>query len=225
MLCAAGVMWWIVVLLRRRGRFDEVVRLAVPIVIVAAPVVLIGIGAVRFLVAGMLMLAPVAAAAVTAGVDAVHRRQLHGGGWIGRPRAVEYASGKFWTVVLSGLGVVLLPLGVLFGVQGGRPAEIAVIEELPEGCHLFSDAGWAGPVVLVRPDVQVWIDGRADFYGREHIMDSIERFAGASAVPADANCVLAPAQGPFVLPFAANLAESDWARLADRGGYSVWVRR
>ncbi|MGX5697102.1 hypothetical protein ACWKWP_12950 [Agromyces soli] len=223
---AAGVTWWAVVLVRRRGRFDRVVRLGVPIAIVAVPVMVIGIGAVRFLVAGMLMLAPVAAAAVTAGVDAVHRRQLDGRGWIGRPKAVEYASGKFWAVVLSGLAVLALPISAAFAGLGGRPLEMGAVENLPADCRLMAEQGVGDVVVLARPDVPVWIDGRGDFYGREHLLTSRSFMTGVRPLPVDVDCALLPTRGLIVPPLAQEIARSpDWVAVLTQDGYSLWVRR
>jgi hypothetical protein len=94
---------------------------------------------------------------------------------------------------------------------------------------LFSDAASAGPVILTRPDVAVWIDGRADFYGRQRLIEATRIYAAMDPVPAEADCVLLPIRGGMgisALPLAHSLdSKPEWDRLATSNGYGIWVRR
>ena len=110
----------------------------------AVPATIMGLGSIRFLVLGMLVILPVAAAAATRFVDVVHERQRAGGA-LSRPKLVEYTSGRFWVTVLTGIAIVLTPAATIATTMGARPPESALSEMLPEGCTLFSDAASAGP--------------------------------------------------------------------------------
>jgi hypothetical protein len=203
-------------------------RLVAPLAIFAVPVTIMGLGSIRFLVLGILVLLPVAAAAATSFVDFVHERQRAIGSSV-HPKLLEYTSGRFWVTVLTGIALVLTPVAGIAITAGARPPESALVEGLPEGCTLFSDAASAGPVILTRPDVAVWIDGRADFYGRQHLIDATRIYAALDPVPIEANCVLLPVYGGLgvsVLPLARSLDDSpEWTLQATQGDFALWVRR
>lgn len=188
---------------------------------VGVPASLLGLTAVRFLGIGLLTLAPVLAVAMTAGVDRLRAR------WTGpdKPGWWEYTTGRVWRVVLWLTAVVLAPGAVLVGANHGVPAERAVIAALPEGCRLYSGAGFAGPVVLLRPDVRVWIDGRADYYGRDRIIAQYAYLDGSTSdlVPSGTTCVaLDASQGEVVL--ARRLDESpQWRPAGQDGPYRLWL--
>jgi len=219
---ACGV--WMTCVLRRNGRFDPRVRLLLPLIVVAIPVTFAGLGALRFIVVGMLVILPVAAAAATSFVDGVHRRQNAGNGFWARPRVVDYTSGRFWTIVMVGIALVFLPITMGFASKGAKPPEAVLAEVLPEGCSLFSDAS-AGPVILTRPDVRVWLDGRADFYGREHLIATARIYAGLDPIPREADCVMLNTVERLTAPLAQELDDDGaWDRIASLDGFGVWVR-
>jgi hypothetical protein len=223
---ASGV--WVVRLYRRQGRFDPRMRLVAPLAVFAVPATIMGLGSIRFLVLGMLVILPVAAAAATRFVDVVHERQREGGA-LSRPKLVEYTSGRFWVTVLTGIAIVLTPVATITTTMGARPPESVLSEMLPEGCTLFSDAASAGTVILTRPDVAVWIDGRADFYGRQHLIEATRIYTAMTPVPARADCVLLPIRGGMgisALPLSQSLDRNpEWDRRATLGAYALWVRR
>lgn len=224
-LVALGSAAWVVRVLRHRGRFDPRARLVVPLAVFAVPVTLAGVGAIRFLVLGMLVMLPVAAAAATTLVDRLHERQRVRAGW-SHPKLREYTSGRFWSVVLVGIAVVLMPLTVFVMTKGARPTEAVLAESLPEGCSLLSDPGAAGPVILSRPDVAVWIDGRADFYGRDHLLEAKRIYAADDPLPAEADCVIFPIGSDPAMALADVLdGDARWERIATAGGYGAWARR
>lgn len=218
LVASLGTAWWVFLLARRRGRFDRAVGLAVPLAVVAIPVTLVGLGAIRFLVAGMLLLAPLAATALTATADVVHGRR-ESRGWAARPKVAEYSSGRFWSVLLSALAVVMLPMCLIFASQGARPPEAGVVGRLPHGCLLFSDAASAAVVILTRPDVQVWTDTRADFYGRERIAAAPGRSASLVEVPDGATCAIVSHTTKFVGQTA------EWAVVGSSGGFELRAPR
>ncbi|MBC9705803.1 MAG: hypothetical protein H9W81_12700 [Enterococcus sp.] len=47
----------------------------------------------------------------------------------------------------------------------------AILDEVPQGCKLYNDVSFGGPMILMRPDVKVSMDGRNDLYGREEYLE------------------------------------------------------
>ncbi|WP_448002637.1 hypothetical protein [Agromyces bauzanensis] len=223
-IAAAGTVYWLVRLVRTAGRFDPRVRLVAPLIALAVPAVVAGFGTIRFLALGALVLMPVAAAALTALVDRFRGAQQRGGNAWSSGRVARYTSGRFWTDVLVIVAVVVSVMAAVAIPQGARPPETRVVEQLPLGCLLWSDPSVAGPVLLERPDVRVWIDGRADFYGREHLIRFIEIRSGRVPLPADAECViLKPRSGDSRLSDVLD-SSSAWSRITSIDGFTLWVR-
>ncbi len=84
-------------------------------------------------------------------------------------------------------------------------------------------------MLLLRPDVRVWVDTRADYWGRERNREALDVLAGddASAAPlVGADCVLLSTGGG--LPTAGLVraldADAAWAARGAAGGVRVWVR-
>lgn len=226
LLAAGGCAVWVGKLVLARGRFDARVRLVLPLAVLGVPITLAGTGAIRFLAVGMLVLLPVAAAALTSVVDRVHRQQRDRRRW-SHPKLVEYSSGRFWVVVLTGIAIVMLPLTAVVATKGARPAEADLAAVLPEDCSLFSDAATAGPILLARPDVKVWLDGRADFYGRAHLIEANRIFSAAAPIPHEVDCVVLPLTtgSGRAFPIVAELdGDGAWERVTTHAGYGMWVR-
>ena len=105
---------------------------------------------------------------------------------------MEYTSGRFWTVVIVGIAIVLSPIALVTIGRGARPPEAAVAAMMPDGCRVWAEAPAAGPIILMRPDSKVWIDGRADFYGRDMILEYRRISSGEDPLPKLADCVVMP---------------------------------
>ena len=188
---AVGSGLWVVHTLRRFGRFAPRARLVVPLALFAVPATFDG-----------------------RGCHSVSRR-----GVAGAPPSCgggdDWACGRYPLAARSGrISVASEGRRILFrpvlgdridryrrrpgsgrrncGGQGYPTPEAVLAELLPRGCSLFSDAASAAPVILTRPDVKVWIDGRADFYGRQHLVDASRVFATIDPLPPKADCVLLP---------------------------------
>lgn len=190
--------------------------------VLGVPAAVAGMGAIRFLGVAMLSLSPVMAVAATAGVDALRRRLAE------RPasRWREYSTGSFWRVVIVAVIVILAPATLYQGAKLAVPAETALIRTLPQGCTLFAPGGLAATAILVRPDVQVWIDGRADFYGRDHLMTTYAYFGlrMPTLVPPGASCVVMDNQADDSRELAAALHASRAWRLAGLDGrFELWL--
>jgi len=184
------------------------------------PATLASLWAVRFLGIGLLTMAPVVMLAASEAVAALRR-------WFAsRPpsRWAEYAEGRFWRPVLAAVTVLLLPGALWLGAQHAVPTEQELVDQLPAGCRLMNSQTVAGPVILSRPDVLVWIDGRADFFGRAHIERTYDYYLARSTdlVPPGTTCVLL--QNDYGLPMARAMAESPQWRLANRvGQFELWL--
>jgi hypothetical protein len=127
-------------------------------------------------------------------------------------------------LVVLGPGVVLLTLPF------SRPLpELAVMDQLPRGCRLFSDPSTAGPVLLLRPDVTDWIDGRFDYWGAARTSEALDALTSTDldAMPfSGATCVtIATDQvaGEEALVAALDRSEA-WRAEAQEGPMRVWVR-
>jgi len=171
----------------RRGPVDLALGAALALATIAVPACLAGLTAIRFLGIGLLTMAPLVAAMVTTAVDGIRRRWQHTAG----SRWWEYTTGRLWRVVLWLTAAVLTVPTVVLAANHAVPAEAELVAKLPAGCLLYSDVGIAGPTILLRPDVRVWIDGRADYYGRDRILSSYRYRIGEGdhLIPVGATCV------------------------------------
>ena len=222
---ALSSAFFVLRLVRRHGRFDPRVRLVLPLAVFGFLAVVVGLGTVRFISVGLLALLPVAGAAATWLVDRFRRHQRRSGGFWSRPKVVQYTSGRFLTAILLIVGLVVSPVALWRISQGARPPEAAVVELLPDGCLVWAKAGTSAPVILMRPDAKVWIDGRVDFYGRDHVLEYLRILAAEDPLPDEAGCVILPSAPGERHPLADALDEdSAWTQVADVDGYSLWVR-
>lgn len=217
---------WVVGTLRAPVDHDARAPLVASILVLAGPASLAGFAAVRFAAVALLTLLPVTALAVHAGSRRVHSAAVRRFGQEGR--AATYTSERFWRAVLGAVLVVILPFSALYAAPYARPQWEDVTALLPADCRLFSPPLNSAEVLLLRPDVTVWIDGRSDYWGRERIEAFYGFLAGDqdTLVPAGTTCVILPS--PEVSPAGARLvaaldASSDWARAAEGGGVILWV--
>lgn len=224
---AGAATWWLVRQWRNRRWHSSTVRLVAPLTVVAAPTALAGLSSIRFLGISLLVMLPVAAWMATRLADRTKRRAaaatrgplrvLHSRG---------YTQGTVWTVILALAVVILAPFAVAKSAAGARPDEQSVIDLLPYGCKLFSPADVAGPVILTRPDVAVWQDGRADYYGRNQIVESYRIMAGVAPVPAGATCVIigdSTVDSMYPLAVEAMDADPAWRRAAEVDHFILWL--
>lgn len=225
LLLAAGTVWWI----SREWRAGRPVRDLAALAVIGVPTALAGLVAIRFLGVSLLMLAPVAAAAATRASDRLRARLAD---WPAsatvRGRLQEYSTGRFWRIVLSATLVVLLPPMLLLAGQHGEPPERTLSAQLPSGCNLFSSPGAGGAVVLLRPDVPVWMDGRADFFGREMLVLNSAYYTGTAphgqVVPEGTACVLLDITEGLTSGLREGLrSSSEWRLDASEGDFELWL--
>ncbi|QKE85498.1 hypothetical protein [Arthrobacter sp. NEB 688] len=223
----------LVLVVRRWGAraADDRVGVLAALVVLGAPASVAGLGGVRFVGVALLTLAPAAALLATVLATRVVRRAT-----APRPTGVfrsaavrRWSVGRPWRVVGTSVLVLLSPLVLLAGATAARPPEAAVVDLLPRGCRLVSDPGSAGPVLLMRPDVRVWIDTRADYWGRDRNREALDVLTGDdTSVPAlaRADCALLSSTDVPTGPLAAALdADPGWRTAGGGDGLRVWVRR
>lgn len=227
---AALTAWLLVELWRASEGTDPRIPLVAALVAIGLPSALAGVFAIRFLGLSLLTLAPLSAVIAT---RVAHRVR----GWavarppesLGARRVIEYTSAHFWMVVLTCVAVLLVvPAGLLIS-RGARPPELGVIARLPAGCRLLSGSGVAAPVILSRPDVTVWTDGRGDFYGRALLIQAQQVLLGQAPIPQAASCAILPVDqrhGREYRALASALdSDPDWSRTAEIEGFALWERR
>jgi hypothetical protein len=195
---------------------------AIALCLIGVPAAFAGLSAVRFLGIAILTLAPVLAAAVAEVLDTLRTRsrvRLSS-------RWQEFTDGSFWRVVIAATVALLLPGVWYLGSLHAEPAEAKVVSQLPTGCRLFAAGGVSGTAILIRPDAQPWIDGRADFFGRERLMAAYRYFAvqAADLVPEGTTCILLDADDQQTAALAAAVDSSPaWRRSVTEGDYRIWV--
>lgn len=210
---------------------DPRVGLATALLVLAVPAAVGGLLGVRFIGLALLTLAPLAAVGATrlAGRAGARARAPEPTGPFRSGVLRRWSAGGPWRVVGWLTLGLLSPLVLLAGAGLGRPAEADVVDALPRGCRLVSDPASAGPVLLLRPDVRVWVDTRADYWGAERNREALAVLSGASTdVPAvtGATCaMLSAADVPTGRLAAALDADPTWEPAATAPGLRTWVRR
>lgn len=202
---------------------------AVGLLAVAVPAALAGVTAIRFVGLAILFLVPLAGSWATEVADraALRAAEVPPRGLMRSPHARFWSDGSRWTVVSIAVLVVLLPLALLASTQLARPPELArLAANLPRGCHLFSDPATASSVILLRPDVRVWTDGRADYWGRNRnafALQVLQEPDALAPVLDRANCAILL---PKAWPTAARAIDADsrWQWLGKANEWQLWVR-
>jgi len=205
-------------------------RLIIALVVAAVPFTLASFVAIRFLGIAGLTMAPVIAWWLARLPGSLRRAALRRSSEERlSPRLREWTSARFWRVILTATLAVLAPFTVAYAWPHSQPPTAALNALLPTECRLFSPSNEAAAVILTRPDVPVWFDGRADYYGRarlEAMSALVYETDPDHPVPDGATCVLLP--GPGVEPdYAALVAALDqsplWQRVAESNGYILWL--
>ncbi len=229
----AGAVLGTVRVVRRWGRrgSDPRVGLLASLLVLAAPTAVGGLLGIRFIGVALLALVPVAGLGATALAGRAARRATASPatGLFRSAVVRRWSVGRPWRVVTVLVLVAVSPLVVLAGARLGRPPEAGAVDLLPRGCRLFSDPASAGPVLLLRPDVRVWVDTRADYWGRDRNREALDVLAGddASAAPvAGADCVLLSTTGALPTAGLVRALDADpaWSARGGAGGVRVWVR-
>lgn len=229
LLVLVGIVVWFGRRLRR-GPIDNTFALAAAICTMAVPFAVAGMFALRFLGVSALMLVPI----LGMGITMIGRRAR---AWAQRlpdsspfkEPGLRWTRSHSWRIVLSLVAALLLPFAVWLGpVNHAIPEEREAIQSLPSGCHLFTTASIAGPTILTRPDVPVWFDGRADYFGRARLLEGDDFFTGVgkTAAPPGATCAVLPVIGQFTsLPKATARLNADpaWTPVGTFNGFDVWV--
>jgi len=155
-----------------------------------------------------------------------HQRRNRIFGWVKIALSNRY-SPTFRRSVVMGVIWILLPV-VLWGIPPTYSTlDSTVIRRIPLNCNLFSTDSLAGAVLLVRPDVPIWIDGRLDYWGRERLIQARDYFElrdPARLVPDGSECVLLPKeQRASKLVLALNRNPS-WTRVTSDPTATLWVK-
>lgn len=223
------VRWWLGRL--RSGSVDNRFALISSIATLAVPMAIAGVFALRFLGASVLLLIPIWGTAIT---WAAHRARQRADALAADHRfkesATRWTQTSSWRNVLTIVLALLLPFAIWLSLGlHARPVELDAIESLPSGCRLFTTASIAGPTILARHDVPVWMDGRADYYGLRRLADFNDYLNGIgdTAAPPGATCAIFPAltQADKVPGVIARLnADPQWRFVATINAFDVWLR-
>jgi len=224
-LAAVLVTAWLILRIRRGDRSLELGAL-LALSMLGVPAALAGLTAIRFLGVALLTLAPVVGVAVGDGLDALRRRVKATPDKARRTALTERLSGNYWRPILAFATVVIIPWSLAVGSTHAVPAETKFVVQLPQDCRLFAPAGLAATWILGRPDVTVWIDGRADFYGRSHLLATYAYFGltAPTLVPDGATCLLTDKELRDSRDLAAALVDApQWRIAAEDDRFALWV--
>jgi hypothetical protein len=223
------VRWWIGRV--RTGSVNNRFALISSISILALPLAIAGMFALRFLGAAVLLFIPIWGTAITWAAHRVKQRaEALGAHHRFKETANRWTQTASWRNVLTIVLALLLPFAIWLSLGlHARPAEMDAIESLPSGCRLFTTAWIAGPTILTRHDVPVWIDGRADYYGPQRLADLNAYLSGTgdTAAPPGATCAIFPAltKADKLPGVTARLnADPQWRFVATINSFDVWLR-
>lgn len=227
LLIASAASIWLVRNYAVPGRRGARSALLAALLMVLVPAALGGVIGIRFIGVALLVGAPALAGVI--GRTVVRIRALASqspSGLLAHPRIRVWLAAEPWTRVLAAVLLLLSPATAVLAAGLARPQpELELVQHLPRDCQLFSEGATAATALLVRPDVKVWVDGRADYYGAERNRQSA-RYLRAQvrgvAVPTGTTCVM------LVDPFSAPLAESldsnpAWTKVASITTGGVWL--
>lgn len=221
---------WCLTTAHTTRRRDPRLAIAASLTVLALPTALAGIAAIRFIGVSALTIAPMTALAISVAMNRLHSRYTTPPS-TGRSRRAEYTGATAWRTILTMLLIVLAPFTVWYAWPHSEPATAEATRLLPAGCRLFAQSNESAAVILLRPDVPVWLDGRADYWGRarlEQMNRIILDVDPADPVPEGTTCVLLPpaASNPEIAVLTAALDNSpDWVRSATTDTATVWVPR
>ncbi len=222
---------WCVGSLRREGRGDPRLALVAALTVGAMPLAVGGFVAIRFIPAAMLTFAPVVAAAFTTLALRTSRRVRSRSGPSTRlgGRAEEWTSLAYWRVILAATLVVLAPAVAVIAWPHAQPQTGGINRLLPPGCRLFSTSIEAAAVILERPDVTVWLDGRSEYWGRDRLLRARKYFyepSDGELAPPGATCILLtdPGLEPGLAALTTMLdASPAWVHVAGQEGANLWL--
>ncbi len=227
---AFAVVWCLRTL--RRSRLDDPrLPLTVALTLVAAPYAVAGLTLIRFIPVALVVIAPVVAAGVTAWARGLAARVVpvpDGAGYL-RRRLPEWLGASFWRVILWLVLVVLAPFALFAGSRHAEPATSGVDALLPSGCRMFGTSIEAASIILTRPDVPIWYDGRADYWGRDRLLEAhryLYEVDQPTLVPPGTTCVVLmdDATDPGLTRLTAALdADPQWQRVPGTTGANLWL--
>lgn len=217
-----GSAWWCLRSWTVHRTGDPRLPLTSAITVLALPTALVGLAYARFVPSAILTMAPIAAMVST---YLLTRLFAHAP----LSRRPDLLTEVVWQRILGLVLVVLAPVALIIGSPHASPLSAGANSALPAECRLFSTPDEAASVILTRPDVTVWIDGRSDYWQRERLQQAQEYLAvrqPAELVPPGTTCILLPGPGSpgDPVPLVAALdANPSWERVADDGHAILWL--
>lgn len=95
--------------------------------------------------------------------------RLGGLSFSGMARFTPYAKVAAFSVILATVAMGTTTFFTEDKVSRGNYG-YALLEYVPSDCKLYNDVSFGGPMILMRPEVKVSMDGRNDLYGRDEYL-------------------------------------------------------
>ena len=184
--------------------------------LLALGAVIAGAVAARFMLIGGFLALPVLASALGRGLPWDRIRRCLG----------ERGHERYWRNIATLLLILAIPTDIAALAMHAYGPDPAILS-LPGHCRLFASDKLSKPISLYRPDVQTWVDGRQDYWGRirmQQMQGYLLVTRPSALLPAGTSCVLLE-RNPAP-PLADRLqASPDWRLVAQSPGLTVWARR
>lgn len=210
---------------------DPRLRLVAALTFVAVPFALLGLTAIRFVGVALLFMVPLASVLCAVGLRKLRLRiakRPSASKWLAQ-RQIVWFTERYWQRIIGITLAVLLPFVVLTAAPTATQASMGAIRSLPSGCQLFTLVHEANLTLLIRPDVPVWYDGRADYFGRQRLLEAqqyAEHTFGNALVPPGTSCVLLENTSKVLdtTGLIEGLSQSaHWTQWYRDENYTVWV--
>ena len=232
LVVVAASIRFVIRYLRRGEAPDPALRLRAGLTLAGAGTALAALTAVRFTGVALLTVAPLVPLLVPPLAHRLRRLASRAPMPV-RGRALEWTTERFWRPVAVAVVLVVTPMVAVAAWPHATPAGTAAIAQIPSGCTVFASYEQSAAIILLRPDLTVWVDGRSDYYGRQRLRDAIAYFStssppGGRTAPAGAGCALFPSEAldPEYAPVTRRLdADPAWERVATTPQATLWINR
>ena len=124
------------------------------------------------------------------------------------------------------IGVTALSFSHFARLSDGE-ASPSLVHMVPPMCRVVNDYALGGGLMLLRPDVQVSLDGRNDMYGRARVLSAAALLNGGPAAlrtmsASGVDCVLAPTATALVQQLK---QDANWERIGQDSVRTLLVRK
>lgn len=148
------------------------------------------------------------------------------------PYQIHQALKPYYKVVALAITLPVCALGMTTFFSGDRVSGgdygYTLVNDVPVGCKVFNEQSFGGPLILLRSDTRVSMDGRNDLYGSEEYLRQLNIIHSVDSPQAwldehDVNCIFVREDSGINTPL---FDLPEWEiRSRDANGAVLWVRQ